>query len=208
MKNVIYLSVILVLVSCNSLHRSIKKSSKHRATSEDVVVVTQHDYKEQVIKYDEALIDESNEINFVESTDEVRVDAVETEDVGSIEDVLPNEPVNDPEITEEDVAQRAKYDKNFLFTLITSIIGGPVAVTVGIVTFNSLLMLGIGIPFLLTAFALALFQIYKISHTVPDALVDKKFHRRYIFADVVMIVVAILIGLGLLAGVNAVLSAL
>lgn len=210
MKNIFYLAIVLSLVGCNTLHHSIKKSNRHRFSDE---VVEKADnpktqFKEEGLELKEEFIEEPirEERGIPESMDSEVINSLKTEEVST--GVLPNDPPEEEEVTEEELAQKAKFDKNFMYTLITSIIGGPIAVTVGVVTFNSLLMLAIGAPFLLTAFALALFQIYKISHTIPDVLVDKKYHRRYIFADVVMIIVSILIGLGILAGVNAALSAL
>lgn len=205
MKQLVLLLVLASLTGCHSLHRSIKKSRKHRIAK---VESTQLEHSpEETEQLGETMLVKELEI---EQSETVGIDQPDSEEekgvkntgkvpVKSLEDapeVVTYNEYGDP--TEEELAAKKKYNKNFWFTLITSIIGAPVAVTVGIITFNPIVFLAIAVPFLLTALALALFQIYKIAPTVPDKLVDKKYQRRYIYTDIVLIVVSVLIGVGLL----------
>ena len=200
MRKLFYITLILALTSCNALHRSIKKSGRHH--HEQSTVTTAENLPTQ--ESSPAYVPEQTETELVEDkvetlNSDVLSDIEDRKSVVIIESVSPPE---EDEITEEDLEARRKFDKNYRWTLISSIIGGPIGVTLGILTFNPIVLLSITVPFLLFAATLATFQIFKISGNVPDSLVDKKFHRRYIFADIVMIIVFILTGLALLGLVS------
>lgn len=200
MRKLFYITLILALTSCNALHHSIKKSSRHNHEAKIESSIGKDPVEESTL----IEVQTKTEVQSVDQLPETIAPEVEMElkeDEVSPEKLEKNLGV-DEEITEEDLAARRKFDKNYRWTLISSIVGAPVAITAGMLTFNPIVMLAIMIPFLLFAATLATFQVFKVSGNVPDSLVDKKFHRRYIFADIVMIVVFILMGLALLGLVS------
>lgn len=205
--------MIVSLTGCHTLNGSIRKSRKHRISAVETKTQTRTSTaisdEWDAPETNESIVDHQNvsaeqrSVQSVRHQDEEVLQSDFEQGASSVAQEQSDAPESSNyneygEATDEELAARKKYDKFFWYILITSVIGAPVATAVGFLTFNPAVFLAIAVPFLLGSLALALIQIYRIAPTVPDKLVDKKYQRRYIYADVVLVVVCILIGVALL----------